>query len=269
MSLPLPTTQWGSPASPKRALLIHGLTSTSLSWYRVASALVVQGYFVMAPDLPGHGTAPRGGDYKLDAITKLLRPYVESTSGPVSLIIGHSLGAVIALLLAVSLPQLPPLSVVLVEPRLRPPNQTPAARQTCEEMESIISMVTCDIRNVSHISIGQVMENNPLWTREDATWKILGLKLCDPNDVNALFRANFPWDFEDLLDELPSHVQATILTADPENKPAITVETLKRYPRVFARAVQGTTHDIHREKPEAIIEAARNHVDVLHQAVLQ
>ncbi|KAF9243133.1 Alpha/Beta hydrolase protein [Melanogaster broomeanus] len=233
MEFPLPTTQWGSPSSKKRALLIHGLTSTSLSWYRVAKALEAHGYFVMAPDLLGHGTAPREGNYEMSALAAMLQPYVDSSIAPVSVIIGHSLGA----------------------PRLRPPTQNPASRQTVQEMENIISMVKHDINNASGITIEEEMSKNPLWTREDAAWKILGLTLCDLAGVDALFRSNFPWDFEDILRTLPAHVHATIVLADPKNNPAFLLESAMKYPVCPHRLSKEVTHSIHREFPEAIVDA--------------
>ncbi|KIK90762.1 hypothetical protein PAXRUDRAFT_665505 [Paxillus rubicundulus Ve08.2h10] len=190
MEFPLPTTQWGSPSSKKRALLIHGLTATSLGWYRVAKALQAHGYFVMAPDLPGHGTAPRGGNYKISALAAMLQPYVNSPVGPVSVIIGHSLGAVVALVLAHNLPRASPTTLILVEPPFRPPTQNPASKQTVQEMETIIDMVKHDINNVSSLTIEGEMSKNPLWTWEDAAWKILGFKLCDLAGVDALFRVS-------------------------------------------------------------------------------
>ncbi|KAG6378837.1 hypothetical protein JVT61DRAFT_13117 [Boletus reticuloceps] len=36
-------TVWGSPTARKHALLIHGLTSSSHTWHRVASSLASQG----------------------------------------------------------------------------------------------------------------------------------------------------------------------------------------------------------------------------------
>ncbi|KAF9228396.1 alpha beta-hydrolase [Gyrodon lividus] len=255
MEFPLPTTQWGSPSSKKRALLIHGLTSTSLSWYRVAKGLEARGYFVMAPDLPGHGTAPKGGNYAMSALAAMLQPYVDCSISPVSVIIGHSLGAVVALVLAHNLPTTSLTALILVEPRLRPLSQNPASKQTVQEMETIIGMVKHDIKDVSSLTIEKEMGRNPLWTREDAAWKVLGLRLCDPAGVDALFRSNFPWDFEEHLKTLPAHVYATMLSADPRNKPAFLLDTAIKYPRVSAQVIQGSTHNIHREFPEAIVDA--------------
>ncbi|KIJ15502.1 hypothetical protein PAXINDRAFT_77023, partial [Paxillus involutus ATCC 200175] len=217
--------------------------------------LTLPGYFVMAPDLPGHGTAPRGGNYGMSALAAVLQPYVNSPIGPVSVIIGHSLGAVVALVLANNLPRTSPTTLILVEPRLRPPTQNPASKQTVQEMETIIGMVKHDINNVSSLTIEGEMRRNPLWTWEDAAWKILGFKLCDLAGVDALFRSNFPWDFEEFLGTLPAHVHPIILSADPKNRPAFLLEGASEYPRVSTQVIKGSTHSIHREFPEAIVNA--------------
>jgi pimeloyl-ACP methyl ester carboxylesterase len=49
------------PAAPL-ALLIHGVTSSSRTWWRVAPELVQRGYRVLAVDLRGHGSSPRVGE---------------------------------------------------------------------------------------------------------------------------------------------------------------------------------------------------------------
>jgi pimeloyl-ACP methyl ester carboxylesterase len=49
----------GSGADRPLALLIHGVTSSSMTWWRVAPELVRRGYRVLAVDLRGHGASPR------------------------------------------------------------------------------------------------------------------------------------------------------------------------------------------------------------------
>ncbi|EGO19997.1 hypothetical protein SERLADRAFT_478578, partial [Serpula lacrymans var. lacrymans S7.9] len=83
-------SSWGEPSAGKRALLIHGVSSASQTWHRVAKSLAGQGYLVTAPDLPGHGTANRSSDYTLSAFADALRPLFASTR--FDLVIGHSLG---------------------------------------------------------------------------------------------------------------------------------------------------------------------------------
>ena len=54
----LATTVWGN--GPRRAMLLHGLTSAATTWWRVGPALAALGFTVVAPDLRGHGKSPAG-----------------------------------------------------------------------------------------------------------------------------------------------------------------------------------------------------------------
>lgn len=85
---------WG--ASGRRALLLHGSTSSSATWWRVGPALAEAGWRVKAPDLPAHGASPRAG--------RPLTPEVaahwvarELADRPLDLVVGHSFGAAVAL----------------------------------------------------------------------------------------------------------------------------------------------------------------------------
>ena len=43
----------------RTALLLHGMTGSRESWWRVVPLLVASGHRVLAIDLPGHGLSPR------------------------------------------------------------------------------------------------------------------------------------------------------------------------------------------------------------------
>ncbi|MFT5197354.1 MAG: pimeloyl-ACP methyl ester carboxylesterase, partial [Cellvibrionaceae bacterium] len=51
----LHTLTWGDPTAERSAVLIHGVTSNAQSWIRVGPRLAEQGYYVVAPNLRGHG----------------------------------------------------------------------------------------------------------------------------------------------------------------------------------------------------------------------
>ena len=76
-----------------KALLIHGLSSNSSTWWRIRAALEADGWEVTAPDLRGHGTSAPAASYRLTDYA------ADLPTGPWDLIIGHSLGGAIAVLL--------------------------------------------------------------------------------------------------------------------------------------------------------------------------
>ena len=99
----LNTRSWGAgaPEPHPLAVLVHGVTSSSRTWWRVAPALVERGFRVVAVDLRGHGASPRA-EAGLD-VADLADDVAETVAavagvgGRVDLLVGHSLGALVAL----------------------------------------------------------------------------------------------------------------------------------------------------------------------------
>lgn len=78
-------------------LLMHGVGLRAEAWSRQIQALAASGYYVVAPDMPGHGASPvPSGDVGLAAYTDLVAGCLTDPA----VIVGHSMGAMIALDLA-------------------------------------------------------------------------------------------------------------------------------------------------------------------------
>ncbi|KIM63749.1 hypothetical protein SCLCIDRAFT_1213905 [Scleroderma citrinum Foug A] len=157
-------TQWGLPASSnRRALLIHGLTSSSHTWERVAQALVEAGYFVVAPNLLSHGFR-HGTDFSVGNLAKDIQPYFVDTH--YDIIIGHSLGGAILAELLPFLAHRRPISAMLVDPAL----------EVTPDIVDVLKIKISDcIANVRPIEA--YMAENPNFTRVDAVTRIVGLHM--------------------------------------------------------------------------------------------
>lgn len=85
----------------RTALLIHGLHSSGAAWHRVSGDLQLRGYRVLTVDLTGHGASPRASGYSpdrwADDVVETIAPV---QSAPLDLVIGHSLGGLVASLAA-------------------------------------------------------------------------------------------------------------------------------------------------------------------------
>ncbi|MBB5918594.1 pimeloyl-ACP methyl ester carboxylesterase [Nocardia transvalensis] len=103
--------EWGQ--GDRVALLVHGLSASSRSWWQVGPALAARGYRVLAPDLAGHGDSPRGRYSRERWADDLLSVAPER----VELAIGHSLGGV---LLAMIVERLRPQRAVYEDPAWYP-----------------------------------------------------------------------------------------------------------------------------------------------------
>jgi pimeloyl-ACP methyl ester carboxylesterase len=99
---------------PRTAVLIHGIMSDSRAWHRVTAELEQRGFRVLAVDLAGHGSSPRSRRYSpagwADDVVETVRPLL---TGPPDLVMGHSLGALVASLVA---DRLSPRTAVYIDP---------------------------------------------------------------------------------------------------------------------------------------------------------
>src|SRR5260370_22218295 len=82
-------------------LLLHGLGATGDVWgsWRPLLARRWPGRW-LAPDLPGHGASPRLATYTFDALAAAVAGIIQPSARVV--VLGHSLGGVVGLVLASS-----------------------------------------------------------------------------------------------------------------------------------------------------------------------
>lgn len=80
-------------------LLIHGAGGTSLSW--PAEVRRLQGYRVIALDLPGHGRSDGTALQSIQAYCERVSSFLESLKISKSILVGYSMGGAIALMMAV------------------------------------------------------------------------------------------------------------------------------------------------------------------------
>lgn len=95
----LNTKTWGKTGGPI-ALLLHGVTNSSEAWWRLGPWLAEAGCFVLAPDLRGHGDSPRTA--RPPSLEDLARDVLETIdsmvrNSQVNLLLGHSLGSLVAM----------------------------------------------------------------------------------------------------------------------------------------------------------------------------
>jgi pimeloyl-ACP methyl ester carboxylesterase/acyl carrier protein len=122
---------WGPPEG-QPVLCLHGLMDHGASWEQVAAPLARRGLRVFAPDLRGHGRSDhaRSGAYHLFDLLGDVDALIGSLAERPVMLVGHSLGAALAALIAVSRPQRL-AGLVLIEP---PPLLTPDGAGSLERL---------------------------------------------------------------------------------------------------------------------------------------
>ena len=86
------------------AVLLHGLGESAATWDDVVPALA-DGHRVVALDLRGHGGSGRPGRYSYELMRDDVLAALDRLGLPAVTLVGHSMGAMVALLVAQAQPQ--------------------------------------------------------------------------------------------------------------------------------------------------------------------
>ena len=193
----LATRWWGSEGRGAvhrpLAVLVHGVTSSSRTWWRVGPALVERGFRVLAVDLRGHGSSPRptAGQSVADLATDVAETVEVAAGSPVDLLVGHSLGALVALELVAAQPGFARRLVV---------EDPPGASSI--DWAAIAAGIEADTRRAASEpdALRRELEAaNPVWPAGEAERRVADLADCDGQAVAAALRPGVPLDLPALL----------------------------------------------------------------------
>lgn len=246
------------------ALLIHGVTSSSRTWWRLAPELVRRGYRVLAVDLRGHGSSPPVDDQL--ALADLTADVIETLRAPGSdlpgvgvqapggnlpaldVVLGHSLGALVALDLVARVPGVT-RRLVLEDP--------PGA--TGVDWPAVAEGIRADgrrARSEPEAMRRELVEANPAWVPEEVDRRLADLVACDSDGVAAALSRTTAFD----LIGLANAVQVpTLLVIGLEELGSALVgpDRAALVGALAGRAdveVLDTGHNLHREAFERYLE---------------
>ncbi|MDD1063872.1 alpha/beta hydrolase [Streptomyces cocklensis] len=94
------------PADGPPLLLLHALGEDRGSWSAVGGALAADGWRTIAPDLRGHGDSDHPGDYAFEAMRDDVFGLLDAMGVRRVTVVAHSLGTVVASLVAMDRPEL-------------------------------------------------------------------------------------------------------------------------------------------------------------------
>jgi pimeloyl-ACP methyl ester carboxylesterase len=207
---------WGNPHDALRTvLLLHGVTGWSRTWWRVGPAVAAAGYQVLALDLHGHGNSPKPG--RAVSIAEVERDVVETLderfdTRRVDIIWGHSLGAMIALMLLGRNPELAERAV-LVDPPL-----TPGSPADLEAVAALWQQQSGLARRQPEVLFQAVRDQNRHWHERDVADTVESMAALDVATLAATLAQGEPYDgFERLAAlQMPTLV---VLAAEDRGSP--------------------------------------------------
>ena len=243
--------EWGDPAAAQTLVLIHGITSSSLSWIRVAPRLATRSR-VLVVDLKGHGDSDRPPTgYRLaDQAEEVAGLCAALDLRQVSLI-GHSWGGGIALLLATA-GGVPIQRLVLEDPgvgqRSTSPEQAPDREQRAARFINSVGLSREEAEALARPNLALD------WTEEDVAGKVDAAMKGSRASVQAVFAENGRWD---LLDRFADLRCPTLLIRAEVSLGGIVddeaVELARANPLIRVVTVPDADHNIHRGRFDAFM----------------
>lgn len=257
--------EWGD-GTARPLLLVHGVTSSSTSFWRVGPALAAAGWHVVALDLPGHGrTGGWTGHHRFTdnaadvaAFTRaagLIRTDGAPEDGvredpPADLaVVGHSWGA----MTAAALPEagLRPARIVLLDPPALP--RAAMASMLNDPVERRYDDVDEALRVIGAA--------NPSWSFGDILAKAESLTQFDEGAARAVLLHNGDWDggLAALANPAAAGIPVSVVRGEPAEGGLLPDDRLPAFAalvgaeRIFT--VAGGPHSPHRTHPEATLVA--------------
>jgi len=238
---------WGAEQTERPAMvLLHGITSSALSWVHVGPALAER-YRVYALDMRGHGDSvtPGKGTYGLRYTADDAAAFIETLDLKRPVVVGHSWGGATAIVLASgawSQKSVPPISQVILE--------DPAHNFGQGDPEKRAASFTKDIGRPADELRAQIKNDNPEWSDADIEGKVDALQKVSAEAVlNVFIEAGNDGDLLPFLHDI--QVPTLLIGADPAVGSTLNAdawETAQRNLPVDSRAVRidKAPHGIHR-----------------------
>ena len=232
---------WGDPSSERSAVLIHGVTSNAQSWIRVGPKLAEKGYYVVAPNLRGHGKSEKAdGHYSLEEMAGDL---AESVPTNPEFIVGHSFGGVMAIVAELQ-GILDAQYIVLEDPVLH-----------FADKELPASLLKADEANLPR-DVEGILQANPKWEAIDAQGKLASLESINWDHMKQVFSDNAPWDLRATVGEIGKKKPIWLIL--PEESFYVPVDDANELREAIGADavvnIPGTGHSIHRDELDIYME---------------
>src|SRR4051812_30949224 len=218
-------------------LLLHGIGSSSATWWRARDDLGELGVEVLTANLPGHGGRAAPPRPRLADLVDAVRTDLDAR--PVDLVVGHSLGAVVALGLARLAPDL--VGAVLLED---PPSLT--GRSLRDVAGGVVEQAAAARRDPASFEAA-LLEEHPEWTVLDARAVSAGRRALAVPAAEALLDGE-RWELSAMVAGCP--VPVHLLAASRADTALLDPERTELVEALEGRVVVADSgHAVHRDRP--------------------
>ena len=243
----LATRAWGEEGRPL-AVLVHGVTASTRTWWRVGPWFAENGWRAVAVDLRGHGASPgMRGDEGLDDLAEDLHETLSGLPGEVDVLLGHSLGALVVLKLCQNYGE-PARRLVLEDP---PGSESTDSAEVARETQAGAVLA----RGSPEEAVRRFLSENPALDEEDARNSVAGLLDCDAAAVARFLRSGLRYDLAEMVRSVSI---PTLLVLGSEERGAML--SAPERAAVAGALRQGTVeeldagHGVHRDDFEGYVE---------------
>jgi pimeloyl-ACP methyl ester carboxylesterase len=246
-------------------LLLHGVTRCGADWEPLLPALA-EDWKVIALDQRGHGTSPRAESYLVtDYIADVVR-FVQEETADTIVLFGHSLGAMVAAVVATELPDRV-RGIILEDPPFHTMGnriagsawqaQFTGMREAARKRGSVeeITDALADIRLPA--SGGGFKRLGDLRNRASLAWSAQCLSQLDPEVLTPVIEGHWldGYDFPAALSRV--HCPTLLLQADPSAGGALIDADAESLKSIISACQQvrfpGCGHNLHRDHPESVL----------------
>jgi pimeloyl-ACP methyl ester carboxylesterase len=233
----LPFVTRGLPSATRHALLVHGLGSDMHTMWRIGEHLASEGWFAVAVDQRGHGSAPRTDRYRIEDYARDL--LAVRRKRPWDVVVGHSIGGA-NIVFASALEPDWARRLVLIDPALA---------TTAEDRAEIRAR---QVLNHHTLTVEKQATDNPHWDQRDIEASVHAQRAADEFALVHSCDDNPDWD---VLDET---IALTVPTLVFQGDPAVVARYTDAHaariesanPLVTRVMISGTGHNVHRDAPD-------------------
>lgn len=230
--------------SDTTVLMIHGMASDSTSWDATEKHLNFRGYNTVTVDLTGHGDSPHKDSYSFYRWVAEICETLEKAKIQPSIIIGHSLGGLLAAGVA---HQLQVAKVVFIDPLLHVPSDV---------MQYVIKTV---MARYDKVSLNALRKQHPSWSEPMLMQELNTLEKWDKKTLSAL-NSEDGWDIASRFIFNQNHPECLLI------KPVKSFLIPESYVKVLTdnkvpvTVVHNAGHSVHRDNLKSYMQIIDNFV---------